>query len=75
MLKRLLTACAVVLALSGCTPADGGNQNQAASSPNEEATLTAPRQLAVGDCTGPLGASVSSADGIPAVDCADEHSY
>lgn len=79
MLKRLLTACALLLALAGCTPAEAGIQETPAASatpePTPEPTPTAPAQLAVGDCTGPLGEAVSSSTAIAAVDCDKEHAY
>lgn len=75
MLKRLLAAAAAVFALAGCGTAVDLTPEPSPEAPTTEAPVPAPRQLAVGECTGPLGSTVSGTTSIQPVDCAEKHSY
>lgn len=83
MRQRALLAVVALVTLAGCTPSAPAQP----TSPGETATPAAstaptstptptppPRQLAVGDCTGPLPATLS-VEPIEPVPCDGEHSY
>lgn len=70
-----LLAAAALVALTGCTPSAAPSTTSPPASESAPATPTPPpRQLAVGDCTGPLPATLS-ADPIATVPCDAEHTY
>ncbi len=73
MRRSALFAVAALVALVGCTPSAPGPATP--SPPTTSATPTPPpRQLAVGDCTGPLPSALGSAP-IETVACDTEHTY
>lgn len=75
MRQRVLIAVAALVALVGCTPAIAPPAAPSSSTSSGTPTPTPPpRQLAVGDCTGPLPARLSS-DPIATVSCDAEHTY
>ncbi|MGC4152230.1 MAG: septum formation family protein [Propionicimonas sp.] len=75
MRQRVLIAVAAFVALVGCTPAAAPPVNPPTPTGSAAPTSTPPpRQLAVGDCTGPLPAMLSS-DPIPTVPCDTDHTY
>ncbi len=78
MLKRVLAAAAVLLATAGCTPQPGDSSSapEATQRPSASASASvAPRQLVVGECTGPLDSAVSGTTPIDPVDCEQEHAW
>lgn len=75
MRQRVLLAVAALVALAGCTPTAAPPTTPSAPTGSGTATPTPPpRQLAVGDCTGPLPFRLS-ADPIATVSCDAEHTY
>ena len=73
MRVRVLLAVATLLALAGCTPSTPAPATPLPSA--ESATPTPPpRQLAVGECTGPLPPTLT-VDPIDPVPCNGEHTY
>lgn len=75
MRQRILLAVAALALLAGCTPSGAPSQpGSPSSAPGESSSPTPPpRQLAVGDCTGPLPENLS--DEIAATPCDAEHTY
>ena len=73
MRVRVLLAVATLLALAGCTPSTPAPATPLPSA--ESATPTPPpRQLAVGECTGPLPPTLT-VEPIDPVPCNGEHTY
>lgn len=76
MLKRVLAAVAVLVAMAGCTAEPGASSSDPRTGEPSTASASAPpRQLLVGECTGPLNSAVSGTTPIDPVDCADEHAW
>lgn len=76
MLKRVLAAAAVLLAMAGCTPQPGDPSSAPeATTPSAASASVAPRQLLVGECTGRLDSAVSGTTPIDPVDCEQEHAW
>lgn len=73
MRQRVLLAVAALIALVGCTPSTA--PSPATPLPTTEAATPTPppRQLAVGECTGPL--PTLTGDPIEPVPCDAEHTY
>lgn len=70
-----LLAVAVLIVITGCTPSAQAPTSQPTPSASPTPTPTPPpRQLAVGDCTGPLPATLSI-EPIDTVPCDTEHTY
>ena len=82
MRQRVLFAVAALVALAGCTsapapttpPGETAGPVTSSAPPSTPSPTPPPRQLAVGDCTGPLPATLS-VDPIEPVPCEGEHSY
>ncbi len=76
MLKRVLATVAACLVTAGCTAQTGtGSPTAPASEPTPSQSVTAPRQLLAGECTGTLDSQVNGSTAIEPVDCKDEHSW
>lgn len=73
MRHRVLLATAAMVALAGCTPS-AAPPAIPSSTPESPSATPPPRQLAVGDCTGPLPSTLSG-DPIDTVPCDAEHTY
>lgn len=75
MRKRALLAIAALVALAGCTPAAPSPSTPPATTSATVTPTPPPRQLAVGDCTGPLASTLTTSQPITPVPCDAEHTY